>query len=222
MDKIKKIGIAFLLFVLYVVLSVYMDQTFKICFNSTNPWISNVSLILSNIFILLVVSLAFLPTLIEDIKKFKKDDVKNAYKNWFFGLLIMYASNIIIISLIKNIASNESYNRELLFNMPIYSIVVMAIVAPLLEELIFRLSIKDIFKNKWVYATVSGLIFGLMHMTTITKPIELLYTISYGSLGFFFAKSVYETDNIISSMIAHITHNSLIIAILLLGRYLGV
>ena len=218
----KKIAKAFLVFILYVGLSVFMELNYKICFNSSNQLVRNLSLILSNLFILLVITLAFLPTIIENIKSFKKENIKNAYKNWFWGLLLMYASNVIIITLTKDIASNESYNRSLLYDMPIYAITVMVFIAPLIEELIFRLSIKDIFKNKWIYATISGLTFGLMHMTTVTTPLELLYTFSYGSLGFFFAKSVYETDNIISSMIAHMTHNGLIISILMLSRYMGV
>ncbi len=222
MKKIKKVSLAFLLFVVYVIISIFLEIMFKVCLNSTNLWISSFCQILENLFVLLVISIPFVPTLIDNFKNFKKDNLKNAYKNWFWGLLIMYISNIIIITITKGIASNESYNRDILFQSPIFAITVMVFIAPMIEELIFRLSLKDIFKNKWIYATVSGLIFGLMHMTTITRPIELLYTISYGSLGFFFAKSVYETDNIFSSIIAHMTHNGLIITILLLSKYLGV
>ena len=221
MEKIKLIGKAFLIFVLYILLSVYMEVTFKICFNSSNLLVSNLSLILSNIFLLLVISLFFLPTIIEDFKKINKDALSLSYKNWLKGLVIMYISNIIIVLITKDIATNESYNRDLLFDMPIYAISVMVFVAPLIEELIFRLSIKDLFKNKWVYATVSGLIFGLMHLTTATSLLELLYVIPYGSLGFFFAKSVYETDNIWSSMITHMSHNGAIITLLLLTNAIG-
>ncbi len=221
MEKIKLIGKAFLIFVLYILLSIYMEVTFKICFNSSNLLVSNLSLILSNIFLLLVISLFFLPTIIEDFKKINKDALSLSYKNWLKGLVIMYISNIIIVLITKDIATNESYNRDLLFDMPIYAISVMVFVAPLIEELIFRLSIKDLFKNKWVYATVSGLIFGLMHLTTATSLLELLYVIPYGSLGFFFAKSVYETDNIWSSMITHMSHNGAIITLLLLTNAIG-
>ena len=223
MSKTKKIGIAIGLFFLYVLLSVYMEVSFKICFNSSNIWISNISLILSNVFVLLVISLVFIPTLVKQLKSFKKEYVKIAYKNWFWGLLIMFVCNILISQLAaQNISTNEATNRNLLYNMPIYAITVMVFVAPIIEELIFRLSLKDIFNNKWVYCTVSGLTFGLMHLISATSAVELLYTISYGALGFFFAKSVYETNNIYSSIIAHMTHNGLIISILLLGNSLGV
>ena len=148
--------------------------------------------------------------------------MKVAYKNWTIGLAIMYISNISIMLISKDIATNESYNRSLLFSSPIYAITVMVFVAPILEEIIFRLSLKDIFKSKWIYALVSGLIFGLLHLTSATSPIELLFVIPYGALGFFFAKSVYETNNIWSSMLTHITHNAAVISIILLSHLLGV
>ena len=100
MEKIKIIGKAFLIFVLYILLSVYMEVTFKICFNSSNLLVSNLSLILSNIFLLLVISLFFLPTIIEDFKKINKDALSLSYKNWLKGLVIMYISNIIIVLII--------------------------------------------------------------------------------------------------------------------------
>lgn len=221
MNKIKKIIIAFFLFIMYISLSLIIESRFKIVFNSSNKIIGNISLSLGNILILLLLSLFFVPELVEGFKKLNKKDVKTGYKNWLIGLAIMYASNIIIILINKNIASNESYNRELLFKMPLYAISTMVIIAPIIEELIFRLSIKDVFKNKWVYATVSGFIFGLMHMTTVTNPLELLYIIPYGALGFMFAKTVFETDNIWCSIFTHMTHNGAIIALLYLSHLLG-
>jgi len=38
------------------------------------------------------------------------------------------------------------------------------IFAPITEEFLFRGAIKEAIKNKWVFITVSGLIFGLMHV----------------------------------------------------------
>ena len=49
MEKAKKIGKAFLMFFLYIILSVYMEVEFKICFNSSSKLISTSSLILSEV-----------------------------------------------------------------------------------------------------------------------------------------------------------------------------
>ena len=52
----------------------------------------------------------------------------------------MYFSNIIILLINKDLATNEAFNRALIEKMPIYAILVMVIIAPITEELIFRLS----------------------------------------------------------------------------------
>jgi len=132
----------------------------------------------------------------------------------------MFLFNLIISLFTQNIASNEEYNRELLGKMPIYAVTAMVIIAPITEEIVFRLSLKRSFKNKWIYAIVSGLLFGLFHLLSASSLIELLYILPYGTLGFFFAKSVWETESIYSSILPHITHNALIIT-LLLTKVLG-
>jgi len=38
---------------------------------------------------------------------------------------------------------------------------------------------------------------------------EILFIIPYGSLGFFFAKAYYDTNNIYTSYLAHFFHNLL-------------
>ena len=70
--------------------------------------------------------------------------------------------------------------------------------------------------NKWyTFAIVTGLLFGLAHIAEYTL-LELLFIIPYGALGFFFAKAIYETDNIYTGYIAHLFHNSLCILLIIL------
>ncbi len=221
MKKAKQIFRSAGIFILYLTISTILDSYYNIVFTSSNPFISYTGLILANFIPALVITLFFVPDIVEGFKNLNKKDLKIAYKNWIFGLAIMFVSNIIISLFSHSIATNESYNRELLFKMPLYAISAMVIIAPFIEELIFRLSIRDIFTNKWRYAIVSGFIFGLMHLITATSLIEFLYIIPYGALGFFFAKTVYETDNIICSILTHMTHNAAIISLLYLAYFLG-
>ena len=63
-------------------------------------------------------------------------------------------------TMVENQALIESYvdvSKILLF-------VSAVLIGPLCEEFIFRGAIKEGIKNKWVFITVSGLIFGLMHV----------------------------------------------------------
>lgn len=168
-------------------------------------------------YIILLVGLGIIyhKRLINDFKNFKKEYINVGLRNWVYGLLIMIASNIIIAFFVKDIATNESLNRELLMSNPLSSILTMIIIGPLVEEITFRASFKDAFNNKYIFALVTGLIFGLAHIADYTL-LEFLYIIPYGALGFFFALAFYETDNIYTSYIAHALHNLICIVLIFL------
>ena len=91
------------------------------------------------------------------------------------------------------------------------------IFAPINEEIIFRKSIQDCLKNKWVFIIVSGLIFGYLHVLGSESLYDFLYIIPYGSLGAAFAYLLSKTDNIYVTILMHLIHNGLltIISILL-------
>jgi len=136
-----------------------------------------------------------------------------AFKNWVIGLIIMFISNIIINMIIGNIASNEELNRSLLLSTPIYAVTAMVLIAPLTEEIVFRLAPRKAFTKKWPYLIYSALLFGGLHLLSSKSLIELLYIIPYGALGLVFAKSFYETDNIFSSITVHMIHNTIAVIV---------
>ncbi len=76
---------------------------------------------------------------------------------------------IAILSAILGLKSTSVENQELIEEMlksaPLVMMISVAIFAPITEELVFRAGIKDVVKNKKVFIAVSGLIFGLMHVT---------------------------------------------------------
>ena len=219
-EKFKKIGkMIGIIFIYYLNMIVLLNLCRDIL-NSSNTFISYTTNLLIYFLDLLIVSLFFLPTLVDNLYSFKKENIKIAFKNWGIGFLCMLISNLYLNYFVGNMATNEVSNREFLFANPIISVLLMAIVAPILEEVVFRLNIKKAFKNKYVFCIVSGLLFGGMHLLSSTSLKELLYIIPYGSLGFFFAKAYYETDNIYTSIIAHMFHNSLSIFFIFLGTAL--
>ena len=187
----------------------------------------------SNIFFLFIINVLFLvflffnykQCLIKDFKDFFKDFFKNfenAFKYWIIGFIIMIISNVIIIYIAKaGIGGNEEEVRNLIDLSPLYMIFRVSIYAPLTEELIFRKSIKDFIKNKWIYVIVSGCLFGSLHvLPSLTTPInftDLLYLIPYCSLGIAFAYSYYKSDNIFSTISMHAIHNTLAISLYLMG-----
>ena len=148
-----------------------------------------------------------------------KENLKTSISYWLIGLGIMVVSNLFIAIIMNGqLADNEETVRNMIDIAPLYMLFQLAIYAPISEELIFRRSIRDIFDNKWLYALVSGLIFGGLHViSSITNLTSLLYLIPYCSLGIVFALLYYKTNNIFSSITVHALHNTLALILYLIG-----
>ncbi len=150
------------------------------------------------------------------IKNFKKY-AKLSLKYWFTGFIIMIISNIIISSLVKGIGQNENSVQELIKEIPVAAFLLTTIFAPFIEEMVFRKYLKDCTNNKLLYMILSGFIFGFIHTSFETNILELLLIIPYGALGFMFAKTVSETDNIFPTIMMHMFHNGVLTLIAIGG-----
>ena len=169
----------------------------------------------TDLILVLILIVLYFKELKKEFKSFKKNwklNMDTAFKYWFIGLMIMCISNI-AIGLITSLStsSNEQAVQTLVSSNPYLMLFTAGILAPIAEELTFRKGVSKIFKNKWVYATASGLIFGLLHVIGSGNILEYLYVIPYGSLGFFFALTYYDTKSIYPSIIMHAIHNSALI-----------
>lgn len=205
----RGIGTIILYFIVAIICGIFLEKYY----HSSNKLIGTLSQLALYIILLTVMAIVYHKRLINDAKNFKKEYVNVAMKNWIIGLGVMVISNLIITTFVKNIATNEALNRELLLDYPISNIISMIFLAPLIEEITFRASFKNAFQKWYIFALVTALIFGFMHIAKFTL-LELLFIIPYGALGFFFAKAFYETDNIYTSYLAHMLHNALCVVLI--------
>ncbi len=184
--------------------------------------------LIANISFILILYLMYYKDLNKEAKTFTKDVKSNmnvAFKYYVLGLMAMVFFNLIITTLLHNISSNESQVRDMLYSTPIYTLFNIMILAPLQEEIIFRKSLQPLVKNKWIYATLCGLLFGSAHLLTnvlsgIFVISDLIYILPYGSLGFAFALMDHETKTTFTSIAMHSLHNT-VTGILLLISYFG-
>lgn len=208
-DKVNKIVLC-----IVVILSIFVMSS---VFYSLLNFIKNTNLrtLIANLMYLIILIIIYRKEIIYGLKDLKKNFKKVldiSIKYWLLGIVIMIASNLFINLIIFNgdIASNEELVRETMLGNPVFGIISACLIAPILEEIIFRASLKRIIKKKYVYAVLSGLIFGLLHaITDINSIIDLIYIIPYGALGYSFAIMYEETNNIFSSIMMHMLHNTI-------------
>jgi len=161
-----------------------------------------------------------------------KDEIKNNFKvliknvndvffkyipYWVLMVFMMYAANALIFVFVKDIAKNEEQVRTIIDNYPIYAFILSVILAPIMEELIFRKCVRKIFSNRIIYIIVSGLFFGMMHvLTDISNVTDLLFLIPYSIPGFIFAYIYTDSKNIFSSICIHMMHNCILVMLQIL------
>ena len=177
------------------------------------------------LFTLAIIIFIYRKTIFKELKDFFKNFKsysKTSFFYWLQGLIFMMITNSIIIVINNGLAANETGNREIIGALPIFSIISMAFLGPLIEELLFRKGFKDAFKNKIAFLIFTSLLFGNAHLLASFSPenfsfAQLLFIIPYSGFGFFFGKAYLETDNIFTSVFAHMIHNSLSVLLVLIG-----
>ena len=160
----------------------------------------------------------------KDFYSFKKNINKNItyiIKMFVIFMIVKYIVSFIsvfIMMLLKfDTSSMTSVNQNLIETYvkasPFLMVISTAILAPFYEEVLFRLGIKKVLKNKFLFVFISGMIFGLMHVFPLEKGISLTLgltqSITYVTMGMFLSYSYYKTDNIFISVGIHFLNNLL-------------
>lgn len=231
-------GILFsiLIFCLYYYVCPFIfAKIFAFGLKSTNFWLRNICSLAVYALTFLCIFLIVRKDIVKQFKDFKKNHKKilnKGFNYWAYGLIVMFISNLLITSLLGSTAVNEKVTENVIFTTPFYAIPTIVFFGPFLEELVFRYGFRKSFEKEKYYALFSALVFGLLHVTTafdsfsiseiIKHASEFLFIVPYGSLGYFFAKAYYETDNIFSSVVPHMLHNTLSVFLIIIAKFLGV
>lgn len=179
--------------------------------------------------LIIIIILLYLKDLIEEAKIYFrsfKSNFKYSFKIYILGFMGMVFFNLIIITFLKDISANETQVRELLYKNPIPTMINIVLLAPILEELIFRKSLAPILKNRWVYVIISGLLFGSAHIAinflqgTFVMT-DLAYIFPYMALGSSFALMDYNRNTTFCSIFIHALHNSFTAVLLLVTYFVG-
>ncbi len=143
----------------------------------------------------------------DGFRKFKENLEINLVKS------VMYVGSmfalLIAVTLVKSyfIPIEISENQDAINNMfghsPVLMMIFACIFAPFIEELAFRLGIRNLIKNNVLYIIVSALSFGFIHV----MGGDYLNIFSYAALGLVLAYGYLKTDNIFMMIFVHAVYN---------------
>lgn len=177
------------------------------------------------ILILIIIFKMFKGEIIKAWQDLKKNHMKyfsENFKYYLFGLLLMLSSNLLINILGGGMSGNETEIRNQFNIAPIFTFVSSVFIAPFVEEGIFRLSFRNVFKNNFIFVLMSGLVFGGLHLLAgVDTNLLFLYLVAYGSFGIVFAYMLVKTNNIFVSTSFHLMHNGIFMSLQVLIFLLG-
>ena len=229
MEKEKKFNLKNILTGVGVIFFYLFTSTFVteilsglgINYNNLSTPLKSTCLIIYQILMTLVIVYICKKIIITDFKAFIKNNIKyfkEYIKYWFLMLMLMISSNLIVTFFTTtDIANNQNTIIETLKVAPIYTFILTVFVAPILEELVFRLSFRKIFSNNILFILFSGLVFGSMHVIgTCEHLIDLLFIIPYSIPGFIFAYIYTKSKNICVPISLHFIHNGVMMSLQIL------
>ena len=169
--------------------------------------------ILVNIFFIIILIMCLRKTLSKELQIFNHNKISNLYdilRYWIIGITSMISINLIIKLIVPELSSNnEVVLRQLIDQIPFTMAISVIIIAPVLEEFVFRGVLRQIFTTDWLFILISGMVFGIIHVINgISESYELLSIIPYSVMGFVIAYAYYKSKNIIVPIGIHLIHNS--------------
>ena len=210
LKSLKGIGIFLALFGGFLIIPQIIGSVFYFTFKLNEI----VSIAIGNTTYAVILIIIYKDMLLGKLKDYAKNFAKyfrSGLKCWFVGFLAMIVFNLLLSYLVfgGEIAANEEANRELINGNILVGFYSVVLIAPFVEEMIFRFGMRKITNNKIIFPIITGLIFGLVHIifTDIKTPLDFLYILPYGSLGVAFGISYMKSDNIYSSITLHMLHN---------------
>lgn len=227
MEKVKNYITNSLIGVTIVLFYFYFNDILLLFLNYIGIKPSNFSIINQVIYLLSVTIFMLFTMILIYHKEIKKDFInfKNNFKEyfskynkyWLIMIFLMTISSGFVSIFTNGISQNETLIRNTMkSNIPyfIYTCISCSLIAPIMEEIVFRKSIKKIIPIKYLFIIISGIIFGSMHVLDLAENLfDYLYILPYSIPGFVLAYTYEKSNNIFVPIGIHFFHNTVLLII---------
>ena len=220
--KLIKTLLVFISYLLYSNVISVVFSTFKV---------TNTTMIsfLADLIFLVCIIFVYKDNLKNDFENLKKDyKISNIIKTVIIWVVIIFVSTILMGAITEmiypNMAADDNTNTitSLLDASTFYTIFKTMIFAVVAEELLYRESISDVVKNKYLFVVISSIIYTIMNFIFVgfESNIIAMYVLIY-FLPALLCSTAYvkNNNNIIILMLIKFFYNLIPLIILLSGLY---
>lgn len=181
---------------------------------------------------IIIVAIFFSRTLLESIKSALKKIKKTLLWTKIGFIVIFLLQNVVWDAIIKQIFiqmfmiekianSNQSNLTSMLLEYPILMSLLVVVIGPILEEIIYRFALfRTLYeKNHFLAYFITAFVFGLQHIFSATimngQMGESINIIGYMIFGFGLSFVYVKTKNLTASILIHILNNLIGVAIVM-------
>lgn len=221
MKKIKDIILYVALIVTNILILPIIAAVITNNFLGENDYYLMISVLISSVILTIFLFIINKKTIISHFKKMNFKIILNIFTNWLIMLIVITVFSVMLSSLTSDIPKNEEIIRQFIFKNPLITFINVAIFAPFIEEIIYRLYPRKFLNNRIIFIIISSLVFGFIHVPNFFTSIEAFaHLLQYSLIGGFIANMYYKNNNIVSSMIFHSLHNTMaFLLVLFLQRF---
>lgn len=213
-EKKNYITLLLVYYVVYMTSIVAIPVSIILKFLIINNLIAGITSIALLTIILIAGVILINKTLVNDFKNLKN------FKNNLSHTICIYISALLFSSILQHIVNryvivtnaNEAAVNVLENNMGFWlSFILIVILAPLVEEFIYRVAIFGLFDEKKQKQAIiaSAFIFGIIHVSQgmVENFLNIFNIIPYITIGFALGYIYYKTKNIYYPIIVHVLNN---------------
>lgn len=203
---------------IYICWSVFMQLPLNLLGIKLQLNIMSLYEFILTLLLLVLIFLMYKDELIKEFKLTNKKQIKYIFINVLIMFFIMGFSNMISYSILNgNIISSINNSGVSAINTKNLALIIrLLILSPIIEELVFRKSVRTIINNDVFFILFSGLLLGSLYVIAQTPSlVGILSSISYILVGLYLSYSYTKTNNILINILSRIIYNLLMLVIIL-------
>lgn len=165
---------------------------------------------------LLVLFLIYKKDLIDEFKKIDKSFIKSVFKNLLIIFAIMILSNVITFVILgKTTVMNVNNSTiSLISEKNLLSVINLLVFIPIIEELVFKKSIRYVISNDIFFIVFSGAFLSSLYVILQTPNLYgIVSSLPYILTNLYLSYSYVKKENIYNNVFSKILYNFIIISI---------
>lgn len=216
MPKLNKMYVGIIVFMLYLILPMIASNFLTPISESTN-----LDFIFRSVLDLIILFL-FIYIYRNDLKEYWKNFVKEKGKNikkiilyLLLSIVIMFCCSFLVSLVFPNIEyANDDIILEYFSSSMWFMVFSIILYTPIIEEIVFRKTFKDIINSKWIFVIFSALVFAFYHVGYNFVGISsILGMIPYFGLGAILGISYIKSNSLFVPIFVHILYDVFVVFI---------